>query len=72
MSGNMQIGNNIQKYRQHRGIDQQKLADELGIDRTYLSKLENQKFSPGTGLMYRICRYFGVELGEMFYINNSK
>jgi putative transcriptional regulator len=62
------IKNNIQKYREDNGINQQQMASELEIDRTYLSKLENQKFSPGTGLMAKICKYFNKQLGEVFYI----
>jgi putative transcriptional regulator len=62
------IKNNIQKYREVKDINQEELAKELGVTRSYLSKLENQKFSPGPGLMLRICSYFGAELGEMFYI----
>lgn len=63
------IKNSIQMLRTAHGIDQQKMADEFGITRTYFSKLENQRFSPGPELMARICIYFHKELGEVFYIN---
>lgn len=53
-------------------INQQTMAAELGITRTYLSKLENQKFSPGPELMASICIYFSKELGEIFYINRDE
>lgn len=65
------IKNNIQKFREAKGINQDDLAVVLGVTRTYLSKLENQKFSPEPGLMLRVCSYFGRELGEMFYINKG-
>ncbi|AOT72219.1 helix-turn-helix transcriptional regulator [Geosporobacter ferrireducens] len=58
------IQNNIQKYREYHDLNQEELAEQLGITREYLSKLENQKFSPGPDLMARICRRFEVELGE--------
>ncbi len=41
------IKNRLKHYRVVRGLSQEKLAEELGIIRTYFSKLENQKFSPG-------------------------
>jgi putative transcriptional regulator len=66
------IRNRIQMFRDVHGIDQQKLADNLGITRTHLSKLENQRFSPGPGLMERVCNYFGKELGEIFYIEKGE
>lgn len=66
---NVPITNNIQLLRESRGINQDKLAEALGVTRTYLSKLENQKFSPGPKLMQRICSFFGKELGEVFFIS---
>ena len=66
----VRIKNSIQKYRVVSGLDQQSLADLLGVTRTYLSKLENQKFSPGPELMAKICLFFGKKLGEVFYIDD--
>ncbi len=62
------IKNNIRKFRTSKGIKQQELADALEIDRTYLSKLENQKYTPGTELMYKVCVFFDAGLGDVFYI----
>ncbi len=66
------IKNKIQKFRTLKDLNQDKLAVEIGVTRTYLSKLENQKFSPGPGLMQKVCSYFGVNLGEMFYIEGGE
>ena len=66
------IKNNIQKFRTLKDLNQDKLAAAIGVTRTYLSKLENQKFSPGPGLMQKVCSYFGVTLGEMFYIEGGR
>jgi putative transcriptional regulator len=62
------IKNNIQKFREEKEVNQEQMAVELGIQRTYLSKLENQKFPPGPGLMAKICKYFNKQLGEVFYV----
>ncbi len=64
----MKIKNRIREYRTKADIDQQTLAEALGVTRTYLSKLENQKLIPGPGLMLRVCEYFRVGLGDMFFI----
>jgi putative transcriptional regulator len=68
---NIPIKNNIQELRNSRGLNQEDLAEALGVTRTYLSKLENQKFSPGPGLMQRVCSFFCKELGEVFYTSDG-
>lgn len=40
------FGQLIKRLRIQRGLTQRKLADELGIDFTYLSKVENDKGDP--------------------------
>ncbi|KAB3529596.1 helix-turn-helix transcriptional regulator [Alkaliphilus pronyensis] len=65
---NPPIKNQIKKLRKIKGIKQQNLAKRLNIDRTYLSKLENQYYSPSPELMYKICKLFEAELGEIFFI----
>ncbi len=69
---NIPVKNNIQKLREARGMYQDELAAILGVTRTYLSKLENQRFSPGPGLMLKVCLYFGKELGEIFYVGGGE
>ncbi|MDF2546112.1 MAG: putative transcriptional regulator [Anaerosolibacter sp.] len=71
MPNQVPIKNNIQKYRKLRGITQENFAQELGVTREYLSKLENQRYCAGTDLMEKVCRRFGVGLGEMFYISDE-
>lgn len=65
---NPPIKNRIKQYRKTKYLRQQELADKLCIDRTYLSKLENQHLSAGPELMYKICTLLEVELGEIFYV----
>lgn len=33
----------IKEWRAHRGLTQQQMADRIGIDKSYLSKIENGK-----------------------------
>ncbi len=40
------FGRRIQRLRRDRGLTQRKVAAELGIDFTYLSKLENDRGEP--------------------------
>jgi transcriptional regulator with XRE-family HTH domain len=49
-AGNQQpeesFGQRIQRIRRHRGLSQRQVAAQLGIDFTYLSKLENDRGEP--------------------------
>src|SRR5438445_13012735 len=55
------FGSWIRKLRRERGMSQRRLAQKVGIDFTYLSKLENDAGqSPGDDLIRRLA----VELGE--------
>lgn len=57
------LGLHIAYYRKQVGMTQQRLADKLGIKRSYLSRIEsinqNQHFS--LELLFSICRILDVE-----------
>lgn len=65
------MGNRIQVYRKQSNMRQQVLADKLGINRTYLSKLENYVHNPSPELMIKVCTFFECDLGDMFTIENE-
>jgi transcriptional regulator with XRE-family HTH domain len=49
--------------RKQRGLTQQKLADELGMQRTNLSDIERGRWVPGIGTCDRIAAALGVDVG---------
>lgn len=63
------MSNKIQAYRKESKMRQQVLADQLGINRTYLSKLENYVHNPSPDLMIKVCDVFECDLGDMFSIS---
>lgn len=63
--------NRIQYYRKKSNMRQQMLADELGINRTYLSKLENYVHNPSPELMIKMCELFKCDVGDLFTISNQ-
>lgn len=65
------MANRIQTYRKQASMRQQALADELGINRTYLSKLENYVHNPSPDLMIKLCEVFECDLGDMFTIQDE-
>jgi transcriptional regulator with XRE-family HTH domain len=42
----MTFGERLRELRKAKGLNQKQLADKVGIDFTYLSKLENDRRSP--------------------------
>ena len=48
------IGQALYDYRKQRDVSQQVIADELGIDRSYYTQLENGKRIPGKETLRRI------------------
>ena len=65
------MSNAIKHWRQAKGITQQKLADEIGIDRPVLSKIENKNIpiDPGPELALKISHYLGVLITDIMSEN---
>lgn len=68
----MELGNHLKKLRfEHGQISQQALANAVGVTRLTIHSIENGKFNPSTLLALKIARYFGVELEEVFFIQED-
>lgn len=61
-----QVGKTIIRLRKLRGLSQEKFALESGIDRRYLSDVENGKRNVSFELLNRIANYFNVSLSCFF------
>ncbi len=60
----------LRKLREERGWLQWEAADKLGISRSYLSGVENNKRGVSLSLMESIIRVFGIKY-EDFYDKNT-
>ena len=62
----MNFGNRIRQLRKGKGLSQRDFADKIGIDFTYLSKIENGKVEPPSEEKIRlIARELGEEEEEL-------
>jgi putative transcriptional regulator len=62
-----QINNRIRRLRFDAGeITQQELADAVGASRQTIIALEAGKYGPSLALAFRIARYFGKNIEEVF------
>ena len=60
------MNNRIEEMRNLRGIRQEELAKEMGVSRQTISSLENGRYNPSILLAYRIARFFGSTIEEVF------
>ena len=58
--------NRIEEIRKIRGIRQEEFAKALGVSRQTISSLENGRYNPSIQLAFKIARYFGMTIEEVF------
>ncbi len=58
----MNFGEKLKQLRQERNWSQPELADAIGIEQSYLSKLENDKSVPSPDMLNRILEAFDIDL----------
>ncbi len=61
----MNIGEKLRLLRQEKNLTQPELAETLGIEQSYLSKLENGKSLPSGDVLNRILGVFGLSLENL-------
>jgi putative transcriptional regulator len=58
--------NKIKIYRAMHNLTQEALADELGVTRQTILAIEKGKYDPSLDLAFRIARFFGVSIEDLF------
>ena len=58
--------NKIEEIRKERGILQDEMAKAMGVSRQTISSLENGRYNPSIVLAYKIAKYFGMTIEEVF------
>ncbi|HUE79612.1 MAG TPA: helix-turn-helix transcriptional regulator [Sphingomicrobium sp.] len=59
------LARNLRRLRDERGLNQVTFADEAGIDRSYLSDLENGRYAASLDMLDAIAVAFGVRPCEL-------
>lgn len=60
------IGTVIKYLRETKELKQSDLAKHIGKTSNYLSMIETGKRKPSLDLLFKLSRYFNVDLGTMF------
>lgn len=58
--------NRLEQLRKERGIRQEELAAALEVSRQTIGSLENGRYNPSIILAFKIARYFGLSIEEIF------
>lgn len=66
------MGSRIRELRIKRGINQEILAQAIGITQQTVSKLENQRYNAPLDLIINIARYFEVTVDYLLELTEFK
>jgi putative transcriptional regulator len=58
--------NRLEEIRKARGLHQEELARALSVSRQTISSLEKGRYNPSILLAFKIARYFGLTIEEIF------
>lgn len=63
---------NLYDIRIERDITQAKMANDLGISRRAISKIEKGEQNPSLDMAYRIAAYYNLSVQYVFPVNDEK
>ncbi len=66
------LKNRLEEIRKQRGIKQEELASDLEVSRQTIGSLENGRYNPSIILAFKIARYFGMRIEEIFIYEEEK
>ena len=60
------VKNRIEEIRKDRGIRLEDFAKSMGVSRQTISSLETGRYNPSITLAYKIAKYFGMAIEDVF------
>jgi len=60
------LKNRLEELRKAKGIRQEELAEILEVSRQTIGSLENGRYNPSILLAFKISRYFGMPIEDIF------
>ena len=60
------LKNRLEELRKARGIKQEELAEALEVSRQTIGSLENGRYNPSILLAFKLARYFGTTIEDIF------
>jgi putative transcriptional regulator len=66
-----QMKNKIKIFRAMHNLTQEDLARAIGVNRQTILAIEKEKYIPSLDLAFKISRYFGVNIEEVFIFDDK-
>ena len=63
--------NRIEEIRKEKGIRQEEFAKAMKVSRQTISSLENGRYNPSITLAYKIAKYFGLTIEDVFIFDEE-
>ncbi len=64
--------NRLEELRKKKGIKQEELAEAMGVSRQTIGSLENGRYNPSLILAFKLAKYFGLFIEEIFIYQEEK
>ncbi len=65
------LGRNLRRLRSERGLSQEKLALEAGIDRSYVSLLETEKYAASVDMIEKLAIVLEVDASVLLMASDK-
>lgn len=66
MGGRALLARNLRRIRLEKGLSQERLAADTGVDRAYVSEIERQQGNATVDLLDRLAAVLGVGIADLF------
>jgi len=67
----MSIGENIKKFREAKNLTQEQLAEQTGVDQSYIAKVEHDVRSPTIMFCKAIAKALECALSDLIGVNDT-
>ena len=61
----------LREFRMLRNLSQGQLAMRVGVDRSYITKIEQGHRTPAVGVLLRLAAYFGCAIDDLIGVQHS-
>lgn len=64
--------NRLEEIRKQQGVTQEELAAALEVSRQTIGSLENGRYNPSILLAFKIAKYFGMPIEDIFIYEEAE
>ena len=72
MTQKLKVNSRVHVLRAERRLSQQALGEEIDVTRATINAIESGDYNPSLELAFRLARFFGVGIEELFSVAEEK